>query len=163
MSKLVLLLSSLFESSSKTLFLESNRCTIGEGWVGLRSKANLLTKDDVAVNGAEDVPLNDNKGVFVPPLTGVWWLARLPIGIGDPSTTPWVVAVTELLVTPCRGVIHVTAFEVGSKEGVAEAEGVADPVGVETPLGPDATDAAPLTTWGASIPAGILEEPDHFS
>lgn len=63
------------------------------------------------------------------------------------------------------GVTPTPEFALGSNEGVLpEADGVAEPVGVETPLGPDVTDAAPLlATWGANIPAGILEEPDHFS
>ena len=55
-------------------------------------------------------------------------------------------------------------FEFNSNEEVLpEADGVAEPVGVETPLGPDTTDAAPLATSGAKMPAGILDEPDHFS
>ena len=63
LSKLVvLLLSSRLESSSKTLFRDSKRCTIGEGWVGLRSKLNLLTKEDVEDpdNGVDGVaPVNE--------------------------------------------------------------------------------------------------------
>ena len=38
----VLRFSSLLVSSSKTLFLDSNLCTIALGWVGLRSKLNLF-------------------------------------------------------------------------------------------------------------------------
>ena len=62
------------------------------------------------------------------------------------------------------GVTPAPEFALGNTEGVLpEADGVADPVGVETPLGPDVTEVAPLATCGANIPAGILEEPDHFS
>ena len=86
--------------------------------------------------------------------------------IGDPPT-PREGVVAELLVAPRapgRGVKAETKLVLRSNDGVFPvAEGVAEPVGVETPLGPDVTDAAPLATWGASIPAGILEEPDHFS
>jgi len=64
LSKLVvLLLSSRLESSSKTLLLDSKRCTMGDGWVGLRSKLNLLTKEDVEDpdNGVDGVaPANED-------------------------------------------------------------------------------------------------------
>ena len=43
LSFMELRLSSLLESSSKTLFLANSLCTMGEGWAGLRSKENLGT------------------------------------------------------------------------------------------------------------------------
>ena len=38
----VLLVSNRFESSSKTDLRDKSRCTIGDGWVGLRSRENLF-------------------------------------------------------------------------------------------------------------------------